>query len=250
MKRRKATILFMVLALGAGLALRGIIMKRSMKLLSCTLVAVAMSALLSSQAMAALYATGVRTGSGTGSSALYTVDPSNGASSLLWTLPGDVNIYNGGLAYDAGTDRLYATGFLSSSSGTSRLFSIDRHTGATTAFGGLSSSINLSSGGLAINPLTGVMYATGNNGYQSTGLFTIDKTTGAATLIGQSGGQCCTSPFGFNINGLGFGSDGTLWANGFTLTNNSSHLFTLDLATGLASDVGAHGVNVGRATVF
>lgn len=64
--------------------------------------------------------------------------------------------------------------------------------------------------------------------------------------IGQAGGQCCTSPFGFQMGGLGFGSDGTLWANGFTLTNNSSHLFTLDLATGLASDVGAHGVNVGR----
>ena len=64
----------------------------------------------------------------------------------------------------------------------------------------MSPTINLTSGGLAINPVMGIMYATGGNGFQSTGLFTIDKNTGAATLVGQGGGECCTAPFGFNSN--------------------------------------------------
>ena len=33
---------------------------------------------------------------------------------------------------------------------------------------------------------------------------------------------------------------------GFTLTESQSHLFTLDLATGAATDVGPHGVAYGR----
>ena len=168
-------------------------MKRSIKLLSRTAVAIAMSISLSSHAMATtLYATGGGSGPGAGISALYTVDPSNGASSLLWNFP-DTYVYAGGLAYDAPTDTLYATGAENSSPGTSRLYTINQYTGATTAFGGLSSNINLTSGGLAINPVTGVMYATGavgdpnpNVSHQSTGLLTIDKNTGAATLAGTA----------------------------------------------------------------
>lgn len=232
-------------------------MKCSIKYLAGTMVAVAMSFSLSTQAMATLYATGVGSGPGAGLSALYTVDPLNGASSLVWNFP-SIHIYAGGLAYDAATDNLYATGVEDSSTGTSRLFSINRSTGATTAFGGLSSDINLMFGGLAINPLTGVMYATGgfNDGvhaFQSTGLFTIDKTTGAATLVGFAGGNCCVSPYGFNINGLGFRNDGTLFANGFTLSATdpgTSHLFTLDLTTGAATDIGPSGVTLGRSLSY
>ena len=209
----------------------------------------------SSIANATLYATG----SGSGAlSALYTIDPVNGASSLVWNLPG-IHVYAGGLAYDAATDNLYATGVEDSSTGTSRLFSINRHTGATTAFGGLSSSINISSGGLAINPLTGVMYATGgyNDGvtaHQSSGLFTIDKTTGAAALVGFAGGNCCTGDFAINLYGLGFRSDGTLFANGLgygpSYPNASSHLYTVDLATGLATNIGPSGVTLGRSLSY
>ncbi len=232
-------------------------MKRGIKSLASTVVAVAMSMLLSSPAMAALYATGNGSAALSG---LYTVDPLNGASSLVWNFP-SIAIYAGGLAYDAATDNLYATGAENSSSGTSRLFSINRYTGATTAFGGLSSSINLSSGGLAINPLTGVMYATGgfNDGvtaHQSTGLFTIDKTTGAATLVGFAGGNCCTGDFGIMLNGLGFRSDGTLFANGWALggpsypDSSTSHLYTVDLATGAATNIGPSGVTLGRSLKY
>jgi hypothetical protein len=183
-------------------------------------------------------------------SGLYAIDTVTGAATLACNL-NSIHVYAGGLAYDAPTDTLYATGALDSDTGTTRLFEINRASGAWTAFPGMSPTINLSSGGLAINPLTGIMYATGGNGFQSSGLFTIDKSTGAATLVGQCGGQCCTAPYGFNINGLGFGSDGTLFANGFTLSGTSvngaySLLFTLDLSSGLATEVGPHGVNVGR----
>ena len=195
------------------------------------------------QAAQVLYATG------TGSpqlSALYTIDTATGAATLVQQFPG-IHIYGGGLAYDAATDTLYATGVLDSDTGTSRLFIINRFTGAFTYFPGMSPTINISFGGLAISPVTGVMYATGGSGNQSSALFTINKNTGAETFVGLSGGQCCTAPFGFNMNGLGFSSDGTLFANGFTLDNGDSHLYTLNLASGLAADVGSHGVNLGRS---
>jgi hypothetical protein len=212
-----------------------------------TVVSVVLCLAPHAQAGSTLYATGVGQ---TQLSGLYTIDTVTGAATLACNLS-SIHVYGGGLTYDAATDTLYATGVLDSDTGITRLFKINRVTGAWTAFPGMSPTINLSQGGLAINPLTGIMYATGGNGFQSSALFTIDKNTGAATLVGQCGGQCCVSPFGFNINGLGFRSDGTLFANGFTLSgvpvNGAySYLFTLDLASGLATDVGPHGVNVGR----
>jgi len=195
------------------------------------------------------------TGGGTGHlSALYAINPSTGAATAVQQFDG-VHLYAGGLAYDAATDTLYATGALDSDTGTTRLFIINRFTGALTPFPGMSPTINLTSGGLAIHPVTGVMYATGGNGFQSTGLFTIDKNTGAATLVGLSGGQCCVAPFGFNIYGLGFRSDGTLFGNGLLLGDlpghpNTSILFTLDLGNGLATEVGHHGVDIGRQLTY
>ena len=82
-------------------------------------------------ATSTLYATGAGTGPNAGLSALYTVDPFTGASSLVWNFP-SIHIYAGGLAYDAPTDTLYATGVEDSSTGTSRLFTINQYTGATT----------------------------------------------------------------------------------------------------------------------
>ena len=204
-----------------------------------------------------LYATG---GGAPELSGLWNVNPLNGQSILVFRFPG-VHIYAGGLAYDAASDKLYATGAEDSSTGTSRLFSIDRATGAITAFPGMSSSINLTSGGLAIHPLTGVLYATGgyNDGvhtYQSSALFTIDKTTGATTLVGIAGGNCCTGDFGLILYGLGFRSDETLFANGFALGGPSfpdpstSHLFTVDLASGAATNIGPSGVTVGRSLKY
>jgi hypothetical protein len=216
-------------------------------ILKLTVAGVFLFFVMSAPAALTLYATG---GGSPQLSALYTINPATGAATLAWQFAG-IHIYAGGLAYDAATDTLFATGALDSDTGTTRLFTINRFTGAWTNFPGMSPTINLSQGGLAINPLTGILYASGGNGFQSSGLFTINKTTGAATLVGQCGPSCCSSPeFGFNVNGLGFRSDGTLFANGFTLSGvpvngASSLLFTVNIATGPATTVGTHGVNAG-----
>ena len=210
----------------------------------------AISGLVPAYAADVLYATG-------GGGGLYSVNAQMGANSLLWYFPG-VDIDAGGLAYDATTDLLYATGVELATPSTSRLFSIDRFTGAITASGGIGNFISLNSGGLAIDPLTGVMYATGgyNDGvttHQSSALFTIDKTTGAGTLIGFAGGNCCTGDFGIMLNGIGFRSDGTLFANGWALGGPSypqpisSYLYTVDLGSGEANLIGPSGVTLGRS---
>ncbi len=227
-----------------------------MKSLVVRVLLAVMSVTFASQAFAALYATGGGVGELSG---LYIVDPLNGAAALAWNFPG-IHIYAGGLAYDTTTNTLYATGAQDSSTGTSRLFIIDRFTGAATPLAGLPSNINLTSGGLAISPITGVMYATGGysdlNPHQSTALFTIDKGTGAATLVGFAGGNCCSGDFGIMLNGLGFRSDGTLFANGWALGGPSypdpsdSHLYTVDLATGAANHIGPTGVTLGRSLKY
>ena len=196
-----------------------------------------------------LYATG-----GGNLSAIYTLDTATGASTHVWDLP-NIYAYAGGLVYDRASDSFFLIGSTVSNS-ESRLFQVGRTTGVITAFPPMGPTLNLSSSaGLAMHPTTGVLYASGQNGFQSSALFTIDKNTGVPTLIGQCGGQCCVAPFGFNINGLGFRSDGVLFANGFALTDVPvngaySQLFTIDLGTGLATHVGPHGINVGRQLAY
>ena len=221
--------------------------------------AIAIGIALSTSAMAALFATGGGAGPGAGLSGLWIVDPLNGKARLAWNLQ-NVHIYAGGLAYDVSTDTLYATGVENASTGTSRLFTIDRNTGVLTAFAGMSANISVNSGGLAISPVTGVMYATGTYSeaapHQSTALFTIDKITGAATLLGFAGGNCCTGgDYGITLSGLGFSSDGTLFANGSgggpSFPNSStSHLFTVNLGSGAATNIGPSGVTLGRSLKY
>ena len=195
-----------------------------------------------------LYATG-----GGNLSAIYTIDTATGATTHVWDLP-NIYAYDSGLVYDAAGDCFFLTGSTVSDS-YSRLFRVERQTGVITAFPNVGPSLRFNGGGLAMHPTTGVLYATGSNGFQSLALFTFDKQTGVPTLIGQCGGQCCVAPFGFNINGLGFRDDGTLFANGFALSDVPvngaySQLFTVDITTGLATHVGPHGINVGRQLAY
>jgi hypothetical protein len=186
-----------------------------------------------------LYVTGGGTGPGAQFAALYTVNTATGEATVAWQFP--IHIENGGLAYDEATDTMYATGALDSDPGTSRLFIINRFTGAWTAFPGMDPTFSISSGGLAISPLTGLMYAVGDSGMQSTALFTIDKATGAATFIGQT-----TGAFPTRLYGLGFRSDGALYANGYDFSSSDSQLFTVSLANGAATALGPHGITLGR----
>jgi hypothetical protein len=90
------------------------------------------------------------------------------------------------------------------------------------------------------------MYATGMDGVQNTGLFSVNKNTGAATLIAQTGGQFT------GIYGLGFRSDGTLFANGqFNYSiNGNSDLMIVDPSNGATTDVGPEGVTLGRELTY
>ena len=104
-------------------------MNTGIKTLTGALLLIAMSVAPGAQAAVGLYATG---GGQFELSGLWTVNPLNGDAALVWNLPG-IAIYAGGLAYDPGTDMLYATGATVVDSGTSRLFRINRFTGVTTA---------------------------------------------------------------------------------------------------------------------
>jgi DNA-binding beta-propeller fold protein YncE len=83
-------------------------------------------------------------------------------------------------------------------------------------------------GGLAVNPVTGVMYAM-NMADRS--LYTIDPTTLAATKVGTGLGITMTN----GVAGLDFTPDGRLFgvAFGYVSTSNSS-VFEIDINTGLA----------------
>jgi hypothetical protein len=116
----------------------------------------------------------------------------------------------------------------------SNLYILDPSTGAVSSTVG---PIGFAVTGMAMHPMTGVLYgSTSNNSPVAPGsLIRIDKATGAGTLIGS---------FGFKP-GLGtladitFTSDGTLY--GWGSINANGDLWTVNLATGAATRVGNSG---------
>ncbi len=108
------------------------------------------------------------------------------------------------------------------------LFYIDTSTGESTLIG---STGIAGLQGLAVNPLTGDVFATG--GYDdasAAGLYQIDPTTGTTSYIGGTG----------NFVALDFSPDGVLYgvgALGNTDDGVNDDLYTIDLETGLATRV-------------
>ena len=108
------------------------------------------------------------------------------------------------------------------------LFNIDTNTGESTLIG---STGIAGLQGLAVNPLTGDVFATG--GYDdasAAGLYQIDPTTGTASYIGGTG----------NFVALDFSPDGVLYgvgALGNTDDGVADDLYTIDLETGLATRI-------------
>ena len=90
-------------------------------------------------------------------------------------------------------------------------------------------------GGLARDPLTGTLYASGRNPATSLeSLWTVDPSTGAATLVGPMGVQ--------STSDLAFRADGTLFS--FHLLDDDGGQWTVgvvDLATGAVSILGPSG---------
>lgn len=204
-------------------------------------------------AAATLYATGVATPPVFTQSALYTVDPVIGApvqvggmdTHLPW---GSLNsLYNGGLAYDPFTDRLFAIGV--DNTNISQLYEVNRANGDLTVIGSPTGDNAFASGGLTFDIQTRTLYAVGLTGTPQGGLWEIDEDTGAGTFVGYTGtnGQLM----------YGAGCDprtGVLYANGHrevTGPNGEwSALFILNKATGHADFVGYHGVTLGRQLAY
>lgn len=138
---------------------------------------------------------------------LATIDRGTGVSSLIGLYaPGQPAPLICALAYDAATDTLYGVDSYDVSAGgaspervhgngqgnspegsgtNSRLYTINRTTGAATAVGFLGATLDSADVrcGLAIDRLSGELYAGGYDG----SLYRLDKATGAATLIGDTG---------------------------------------------------------------
>lgn len=116
---------------------------------------------------------------------------------------------------------------------TSNLYILNPATGAVVSTVG---PIGFAVTGLAIDPLTGVLYgSTSRNSANSPGsLITINKATGQGTLVGSyaAGGE--------SMADITFTSDGTLYG---WLEPGTDDLNTINLATGAATDVGNAGLS-------
>lgn len=135
-----------------------------------------------------------------------------------------------GLTYDATTGVLYGS---HRRGGNDLLFQADMSTGAhvPNAFGAGIDYVEIQSiagntlvDDIAVDPTTGVMYATTNNGGSTDRLVTIDKATGATSNI-----ALITVP---DIEGLGTDPSGQLWGTSGT----QGILYEIDKATGVGSN--------------
>jgi uncharacterized protein DUF6923/exosortase sorting signal-containing protein len=113
------------------------------------------------------------------------------------------------------------------------LYTVNATTAAATLVGPLligASPIGLT--GLAVNPITGVLYGVTTNDGNSPNhaLVTINQTTGGAVLVGDLG--VVVSDIAFASNGVLYG-----WVGGST-----NRLATINLSTGLATQLGPSGV--------
>ena len=116
-----------------------------------------------------------------GENELWSINPNTGQSTFIGYLTGSASWcdYISGLAYDPGTDTLYA----STSNPGSRLLTVDKSTAATTVVGSIGYGYVT---GLTFAPDTGVLYGA-SEPYGTSGLISINPDTGAGTLIGPTG---------------------------------------------------------------
>jgi hypothetical protein len=127
-----------------------------------------------------------------------------------------------------GTGTLYGTDAFNGN-----LITIDPATGAASVVGPLGAGPIPS---LAVDPLTGIIYAGGGGGIPD--IFTVDPATGAATLVGDTGLGIAA------VEGLDFNAAGTLYASvniAGSGGTGADHLAILNKTTGAATVVGSFG---------
>lgn len=146
-----------------------------------------------------LYATAAVCGT---SSALYSINPTTGAATLIGSLGSAATCAIDVAANDAG--ELYAVDIVADN-----LVKIDPATGTATTIGSIGISANYAQG-MDFDTASGILYYAAYNGTTSVGeLRTIDITTGATTLIGAFAGSAEYDAFAIATSGSGGGD--ALW---------------------------------------
>lgn len=102
---------------------------------------------------------------------------------------------------------------------------VDLDTGVFSAMGQLSGPTQVNTTGLSVDPTTGIWYLT-----NSDGLYAGDITTGVFNLVGSIGFDLCID--------LAIDSQG----NAYGMDISTDVLFSIDLATGLGTEIGPTGM--------
>ena len=162
---------------------------------------------------------------------LQTVDINTGE---VTDIGGNNLIKTSAIAFDDST--LYAVdGAGQNCTSASNLYTLDPTTAAVVETVGSTGYFHVT--GLAVNPQSGVLYATANGDttqcfstFANAQLLTLDPNTGAATLIGATGLQ---------IPDIAFSPSGTL----FAWNENDDDMYTLNLTDGTSTLVGESNTN-------
>ena len=176
---------------------------------------------------------------------VFTVDVKTAVSSLLGVITDSNEQLIGGLTYDSNHGVLYATGLLTVGLQVrSSVFTVDPVTGAV-GVASVHVPFDLSTGGLAYDPVHDIMYATGTvNSPDQSALFVIDVKNHSTTFIGSQTPDAFLARGGLALDP----STGLLYATGFDLTKpgndpRRTFLYVVDPATGSATKIGPTGVN-------
>lgn len=143
------------------------------------------------------------------------------------TIVGDVVGNVRGIDFDPTATTLYAL-----HDGSEELGTIDLDTGAFTAIGSSAPLPNHSWTGLAIDPVTGIFYASSQVAPSSSSLYTLNPLTGTATLIGTD------TDIGIVID-IAVNCLGVIYAHEIV----SDSIYTLNPANGQATLVGPTGID-------
>jgi hypothetical protein len=114
------------------------------------------------------------------------------------------------------------------------LITINPGTGSASVVGPLGVELRIPS--LAVDPLTGIIYAGEGGGFPN--IYTVNPATGAATLVGDTGlGVAAVEGLDFNATGILYASVNIAGAAG----TGADHLAIINKTTGAATVVGSFG---------
>jgi hypothetical protein len=154
----------------------------------------------------------------------YFIDPNTGTTSLVWNLFSPKHE----LAYIPGKDVLYA---VSVAVNASVLIKLNAGTGEWIADIGVINKGPLS--GLAVNPITKIMYGTGLNNLQEEWLFRVDTTEGPPPR------ETDVARIDRRLTGIAFDGNGKLYAT------DGINLLTINKSTGEVTQIGPLGLDIG-----